>query len=103
MHDDAEAGVVQQEAHGVQRVAPLSHFDAVHDVEEHRERQVGGHREAVGHGQPAEDVVDRRTHRRPRQDVRSPSSSARSASSPTWRQHRRPRQHDDVGRVGDDA
>ena len=59
-------------------VARRRRFGAVEDVEAQRERQVGGHRESVGHGQPGQDAVGRRDH------VAA-------------------RQHDDVERVGDDA
>ena len=78
VHDDTEAGEKHHEAHSRQTVARRRRFGAVEDVETQRERQVGGHRESVGHGQPGQDAVGRRDH------VAA-------------------RQHDDVERVGDDA
>ena len=76
--DDAEASVEQEKACRRQAVALYGQVDAVDDVEEQGERQVGEHREPVGDGQAGKDVVG-------------------------WRTHQWPRQHDDVGRVGHDT
>ena len=78
MHDNTEAGVEKQEVCGREPVTLCRQLDAVENVEEHREWNVGGHRQAVGHRQSAEYVVD-------------------------GRPHRRPGENDNVGRVGDDA
>jgi len=78
VYDNAETSKEQHEADGWQTVARRGRLCAVQHVETQRERQVGGHREPVGHGQSSEDAVGRRDH---------------VVSS----------QHDDVQRVGDDA
>jgi len=76
--DDAETGVEEQKSGRRQRVPLDGQVHSVDDVEHHRERQVGEHRATVGQRQTGQDVVRRRAHRRPRQ-------------------------HDDVGRIGHDA
>ena len=78
VHDDAEAGVGEQEADGAVIVARRGGARAEQDVEVDGERKVGGHREAVRDGERRQQVVG-------------------------GRQHVAARQHDDVQHVGDDA
>ena len=78
MDDDTEAGEEQKVVDGGVAVALRVPVDSIQNVEAQCEREVGGHRESVGHGESSEDTVGGGDHVGPRQD-------------------------DDVESVGDDA
>jgi len=65
VHDNAEASVEQQKVCSRQRVPLNRELDTVQDVEQHRERYVSSHRQAIRDRQTGEDVVDGRPHRWP--------------------------------------
>ena len=57
VHDNAEAGVEEQEAHGRERVPFRRLLRAVEAVEVQCERQVGDHRETVGDREARQDTI----------------------------------------------
>ena len=97
--DDAEAGEEEHVVDGGVAVSLRIKVESVQHVETQRKRQVGGHREPVGHGQSG--VGHGQSSVRHGQSCVGHGQSGEDTVG--RRDHIRSRQHDDVERVGDDA